>query len=171
MAATDIDALREYMAGAAPVEESARRLGVRAEHGANGGRWRWHAVGSAMWGAMLFDTEQAALAAGLACLIDLGMDAAQDVRDPCSSLAASVRSADGGGVGSTVISWRMPGDIVGQVWVSADGDDERLVAEGVGGWQAIPWIRAGSRYLFALYAGTARGGSPLRAVVVSGGVG
>src|SRR5918997_147020 len=57
--------------------------------------------------------------------------------------------------GKTTISWSTGEDGEGgQVYVSADGKQEELFAEGKEGPQEAPWIAQGKEYEFRLYAGT-----------------
>jgi hypothetical protein len=75
----------------------------------------------------------------------------------------------GPGSGTTVISWIVPGDKVGEIWLSIDGQPERLFARGPSGALYAPWIEAGAEFQFSLYLGTAHVGPPLRTVSVTRG--
>jgi len=59
-----------------------------------------------------------------------------------------------GRLGSTTISWSTGRPEDGQVYVSEDGQPEKLFASGSTGSQEAPWIRSGASYEFRLYAGT-----------------
>jgi hypothetical protein len=56
---------------------------------------------------------------------------------------------------TTAALWTI-GATTAQVWVSHDDRPEQLFAEALSGTQAAPWIQAPGRYVFKLYAGTAR---------------
>ena len=63
--------------------------------------------------------------------------------------------AAGDGPGTTTITWGTGDDSWGQVYVSMDGGQEKLFAEGAKGVEEAPWIFAGATYYkFDLYAGT-----------------
>lgn len=97
--------------------------------------------------------------------IDLG------IRDTSRTAGAVLSAAPspvpaGSGTGSTLISWAVPGDTVGQVWVSVDGKDETIFAEGQRGTKPAPFIVVGTVYTFTLYAGKKHQGPPLRTIDV-----
>jgi hypothetical protein len=58
----------------------------------------------------------------------------------------------GDGPGKTTITWNT-GDAPGQVYVIANGEEEKLFGEGVTGSSDAPWISGGGSYVFNLYAG------------------
>jgi hypothetical protein len=62
--------------------------------------------------------------------------------------------ADPGRLTSVTIFWNTGGPDLGQVYVSENGQAEKLFAAGSGGSQDAPWIRGGAEYEFRLYAGT-----------------
>jgi hypothetical protein len=59
-----------------------------------------------------------------------------------------------GGLGTTTISWSTGKPEDGEVYVSENGQAEKLFASGSDGSQDAPWIRAGATYEFRLFAGT-----------------
>ena len=63
----------------------------------------------------------------------------------------------GQGNGSTTIRWKTSGQVTPVVvYVVQDAQPEVKFAEGVEGSAVAPWIVAGSKYEFRLYAGSAR---------------
>jgi hypothetical protein len=58
------------------------------------------------------------------------------------------------GPGTTIITWNTGDGSAGQVYVSEDGAPETLFASGATGSAPAPWIQAGKRFEFRLYAGT-----------------
>jgi hypothetical protein len=60
---------------------------------------------------------------------------------------------DAGRLGTTTIAWSTGRSEDGQVFVSENGQPEKLFASGTTGSQDAPWIRAGASYEFRLYAG------------------
>jgi hypothetical protein len=60
---------------------------------------------------------------------------------------------DAGRLGTTTIAWSTGRSEDGQVYVSENGQPEKLFASGTTGSQEAPWIRAGASYEFRLYAG------------------
>jgi len=58
--------------------------------------------------------------------------------------------------GTTTIQFAMDGAVVGQVFVSINGGDEKPFATAIDGSQDADWIWRGSTYEFRLYAGTHR---------------
>jgi hypothetical protein len=63
----------------------------------------------------------------------------------------------GQGNGSTTIRWKTNGNLIPvEVYVVQDAQPEVKFAEGVEGTAEAPWIVAGSKYEFRLYAGSAR---------------
>jgi hypothetical protein len=61
----------------------------------------------------------------------------------------------GQGGGMTKISWNTKGDLSPiEVYVSQDSQPETKFAQGTEGSSDAPWIMAGSKYEFRLYAGT-----------------
>ena len=80
---------------------------------------------------------------------------------PAGASAASVTASPnpvpaGAGAGTTTISWTTGDNSDGQVYVSEDGGQENLFAQGPAGSKDAPWIRTGAGYEFRLYAGTDR---------------
>ena len=59
------------------------------------------------------------------------------------------------GSGTTTLLWDATDAGFGEIWVSLDSGPEVLVASGVSGSQAVPWILSGHTYQFRLYAGAA----------------
>jgi hypothetical protein len=60
---------------------------------------------------------------------------------------------DAGRLGTTTIAWNTGRSEDGQVYVSENGQPEKLFASGTTGAQDAPWIRPGASYEFRLYAG------------------
>ncbi len=58
-----------------------------------------------------------------------------------------------GGLGTTTVHWETKGAPTGQVWVSMDGGHETLFGQDRIGTCSAPWIQAGHKYIFRLYAG------------------
>ena len=72
-------------------------------------------------------------------------------------LTATVRSAPAGAEpGVAEIRWSTGDGSIGQVYVSEDGGEERLLAQGAEGGREVRWIRPGAVYEFHLYAVTDR---------------
>ena len=67
---------------------------------------------------------------------------------------------------ATTITWSTGSDAVGQVWISQDGGQETLFAEGSSGEQEAAWINPGAVYEFRLYGDTTRS-TRLASVAVS----
>jgi hypothetical protein len=59
------------------------------------------------------------------------------------------------GQGSAILTWSTGDGSVGQIYVSRNGDSEKLVTQGAEGSAGVSWIELGSTYEFSLYAGTA----------------
>ena len=57
---------------------------------------------------------------------------------------------------TTTISWNAEGYDSAEVFVSDNGTPEKLFGSGSSGTKAAPWIAAGSRYDFRLYATSER---------------
>lgn len=77
---------------------------------------------------------------------------------PANSITASPNPVPAGqGNGSTTIRWKTSGQLIPVVvYVVQDSATEVKFAEGVEGAAEAPWIVAGSKYEFRLYAGSAR---------------
>jgi hypothetical protein len=77
---------------------------------------------------------------------------------PAASAATITASPNpvpaGEGLGTTTITWNTGDGTVGQVYVSVDGGPESAFDSGLSRSSAAPWIQAGKRYEFRLYAGT-----------------
>ena len=58
-------------------------------------------------------------------------------------------------LGTTLVSWNTNNGTVGQVYVSINGEQEVLFAEGTSGSQSAPWLQQYKLYTFKLYQGTA----------------
>lgn len=74
------------------------------------------------------------------------------------------------GTGRTTISWRTAAGEHGEVYVSVDGGEEKLLATGVEGSADATWIRQGARYDFRLYANDKRNLLATTTVTRPGGV-
>jgi len=59
-----------------------------------------------------------------------------------------------GSMGTTKISWSTGQPVDGQVYVSENGEPEKLFSSGSNGSQDAPWIQPDHRYEFRLYART-----------------
>ena len=57
----------------------------------------------------------------------------------------------GHALGRTTISWNALGEGIGKVYVSVNGGEESLFADGRRGSNDANWIEAGSSYEFRLY--------------------
>jgi hypothetical protein len=67
--------------------------------------------------------------------------------------------------GSATVTWHATDGSPGRIYVSKDGGDEVLFAQGTDGAQNVTWIQARSRYQFRLY--TISGGStPVETVTI-----
>ncbi len=77
---------------------------------------------------------------------------------PAASAATITASPNpvpaGEGLGTTTITWNTGDGTVGQLYVSVDGGPESAFDSGLSRSSAAPWIQAGKRYEFRLYAGT-----------------
>jgi hypothetical protein len=62
----------------------------------------------------------------------------------------------GDGLGTTRISWTTGNGSLGQVYVSEDGSEEKLFAEGPEGAVNAGWIASAKGYEFRLYDGDQR---------------
>lgn len=62
----------------------------------------------------------------------------------------------GNALGSTRIAWNTGDDSWAQIYVSIDGVESKMVAQGASGAKDIDWIKAGRSYEFRLYAGKDR---------------
>ena len=72
-------------------------------------------------------------------------------------LTATLRSAPAGAEPGVVeIRWSTGDGSIGQVYVSEDGGEERLLAQGAEGGRELRWIRPGAVYEFQLYPVTDR---------------
>jgi hypothetical protein len=72
-----------------------------------------------------------------------------------ATITASPNPVPGGeGLGTTTITWNTGDGTVGQLYVSVDGGPESAFDSGLSRSSAAPWIQAGKRYEFRLYAGT-----------------
>ena len=80
------------------------------------------------------------------------------VNSGAGSITASPNPVPAGqGNGSTTIRWKTDGNLIPVVvYVVQDAHPEVKFAEGVEGTVEAPWIVAGSKYEFRLYAGSAR---------------
>ena len=68
------------------------------------------------------------------------------------SLSASPNPVPGGeGLGKTTVSWDTADGSIGKVYVSVNGGQEVLFADGRRGSAPAHWIEAGSNYEFRLY--------------------
>lgn len=81
--------------------------------------------------------------------------------EPPAMVAATPNPAPSG---QTTVTWRTGAHTVGQVWVSINGEPERLFAQAVSGTQEVTWITG--RCVFTLYTGTDHA-TPLASVVVT----
>jgi hypothetical protein len=68
-------------------------------------------------------------------------------------------------MGTTTISWSTGRPVDGQVYVSENGEPEKLFSSGPTGSQDAPWIKADHKYEFRLYAVTSRD-NPLASLTV-----
>ena len=88
--------------------------------------------------------------------------------DVVPRLTATLRSAPAGGdPGVADIRWRTGDGSIGQVYVSEDGGQERLLARGAEGGREVRWIRPGAVYEFRLYPVTDRNRVLARVTVTS----
>jgi len=72
-------------------------------------------------------------------------------------LTATLGSAPAGAEPGVVeIRWSTGDGSIGQVYVSEDGGEERLLAQGAEGGRELRWIRPGAVYEFQLYPVTDR---------------
>lgn len=60
------------------------------------------------------------------------------------------------GAGTTRITWTSGGRTAAAIYVSADGSEEKLFAEGSEGSSEAAWIQPGATYEFRLYANADR---------------
>jgi hypothetical protein len=58
------------------------------------------------------------------------------------------------GQGSATLTWSTGDGSVGQLYVSRNGEPEKLVTQGAEGSARASWIELGSTYDFTLYAGS-----------------
>jgi hypothetical protein len=58
------------------------------------------------------------------------------------------------GQGSATLTWSTGDGSVGQIYVSRNGEPEKLVTQGTEGAARVSWIELGSTYDFTLYAGS-----------------
>jgi hypothetical protein len=56
--------------------------------------------------------------------------------------------------GSATLTWTTGDGSVGQIYVSRNGEPEKLVTQGAEGSTRVSWIELGSTYDFTLYAGS-----------------
>ena len=79
-------------------------------------------------------------------------------KNPAASAATITASPNpvpaGERLGTTTITWNTGDGTAGQVYVSVDGGPESIFVGGGPGSAAAPWIEAGKKYEFRLYAGT-----------------
>jgi hypothetical protein len=61
----------------------------------------------------------------------------------------------GGELGATTITWDTGSDQSGEVYVSENGGPEKRFVAGSSGSHNVKWVRAGKRYEFRLYEGSA----------------
>ncbi len=62
----------------------------------------------------------------------------------------------GDGAGTTTVKWNGGAKGAAAIYVSIDGGEEKLFAEGVEGASEAPWIQQGMTYEFRLYASPER---------------
>jgi len=83
-------------------------------------------------------------------------------------LTAALRSAPAGAEpGVAEIRWSTGDGSIGQVYISEDGGEEWLLAQGAEGGREVRWIRPGAVYEFGLYPVTDRNRALARVTVTS----
>jgi hypothetical protein len=85
-----------------------------------------------------------------------GSGTAAVMTDPQATLSASPNPVPAGaGLGTVTLQWKT-GRPTAAIYVSIDGGEEALFAEGSEGTSSAAWIQTGATYDFKMYSDTAR---------------